>query len=163
MESETVPSQAPQAVMIKIEGVITSNNEMASEDTFDSENVEGRSWDSDESDDEPVVIGTEHPADAPWFNVEPAGVVRERAMEAALDHVESEMDLDVPLLFRPFYTKIFDKINQRLGTRVTEEILLIDIPGSVALRDMLGSNGSAVVFPVKKEAYGSRESDSPSW
>ena len=164
---DPVPFQADM-MMMKIEGSdssVSSNNE----ETIESNDDE--SWDHGYVPD-PELIGTENPNDAPWFEVEMrVDVVREAAMEDALREVEDEVDLDVPLKFRRFYSELFNKINMRLAEHVTTEMLLIDIPGlpdgEASRRATLHSwetGRHSMVFPVRRGPTStSIESNSPEY
>jgi hypothetical protein len=58
-----------------------------------------------DSGSEAEIVGTIHTSDAPWFNVDEHYVVRETAMEEALDEFKEACDLDALLKFRRFMTK----------------------------------------------------------
>ena len=63
-------------------------------------------WDdTSDSGSDAEVVGTIHPSDQPWFEALECKVVRELALDEALDEFEDAYDLDVPPKLRPFMAK----------------------------------------------------------
>jgi hypothetical protein len=64
-------------------------------------------------------VGTMHPKDEPWFNVQDCNVLPNDAMVDALDAFEKDCELDAPLKFRPFIAKAVEKLRKTLAERVS--------------------------------------------
>jgi hypothetical protein len=58
------------------------------------------------------LMGTMHPQDAPWFNVQDCNVLPKDAMLQALDAFEEDYELDAPLTFHPFIAKAVEKLGK---------------------------------------------------
>lgn len=106
---------------------------------------------ADESGSEAELVKTIHSSDQPWFYVTEGNIIHAHRSREALNQLEEDMDLDVPLKFRPslpLLAKVVGKIRDTLVEETNHQYLLVDMPDTPRHPDF--SKAIDVVFPVMK-------------